>query len=306
MGFKRSLLSLVAGIFLGACFVSGCNNFPYDKSMIKKQEIYFPKDYINKGISLSSANQRLIEFPCKINGIDRVEKYFIPDAKKCLVQLKQAHWIEGLSKEELGYVKVVQDNVYESILDIHRSHNIRKIYHEGLTKATAPIFELCADISYFLKNPEEIEKVESRRIPKILIDLEYLKKEQKDLFESYIWLEGRKKYDASYKLLTEGKDIEICFSEDIKTLADYKKFYDFYHKNLLNKVICELTGAVNAHDNSREDSFLQIAAEEPEELLVFVYGLGHDFKDNIKKWNLEHPDKRFSFIEAYPKRLLLR
>lgn len=72
--------------------------------------------------------------------------------------------------------------------------------------------------------------------------------------------------------------------------------------------------------DAREDEVLKIAYGAPGVSHVFVYGAGHTFgggksfkhydstgrrssRDNIDKWNSEHPEKKFSLIEIFPEHL---
>lgn len=46
----------------------------------------------------------------------------------------------------------------------------------------------------------------------------------------------------------------------------------------------------------REDYLLEEIAIQDKPYAVTVYGKGHDFKDNIERWNEENPNNKFSYI----------
>lgn len=55
--------------------------------------------------------------------------------------------------------------------------------------------------------------------------------------------------------------------------------------------------------DDREDVLLDIISSEEEDFSVVVYGAAHNFYDNIKRWNQEDSDHKFSHIIVIPRSL---
>lgn len=294
----------------------GCNQIPSEMQMIKKENVFAPR-YFNLEDAVE-ANKLLIDFPDKIPGAKSVNKYLIPEAKYCIVHIKQWHLREDLNMKEghIKWIKNIQDNVYNALSFMAENCNVKEVYSEGVTPDFEGMVNLCAKMHYRLNN-SEINPDFIKDIPSKASDLEEIKRESPNVYECYMDLEKKIKYDAVYRLASEGK-LKILSSEDYYTikkaeeidskargLGSYRWIFD--KKNIIDTIL-----------ENREDVFLDIASKQENPLAVVVYGAGHawggkkscgksyDFKgrnsikDNIAEWNLKHPNKKFSLIEIEP------
>lgn len=100
-----------------------------------------------------------------------------------------------------------------------------------------------------------------------------------------------------------------------ETLAEYNKAREYFEKfkyipgghNLLavkDKLKILPTEKLETYEtdnsNLREDALLEIISQGKNPFELAVYGSTHDFNDNIRKWNIKYPDKKYSLIEITP------
>lgn len=275
--------------------------------------------------------EEFISFPEEIPGADKVEKFPIDGAKKCLVHIRQEHHIDynphdsidkifeehKPTKRELERINSHQKCIYE-ILDFLRKNRFTdSVYLEGIDAET---LDALGKIHMVPKNEElmrEFEDLEQKlrqRIiwnvpegyaPEKLIQeyqqkLEEVKKSLKEHNEKYKYY-----YGGALRLVLEGK-IKPRF-EDL-SISD-KAYKEYERTRKMGFMMMD----------AREDFILKSIAENREKIAVVPFGGAHAFggkescgvhynlggrksyKDNIAEWNKKNPDKKFCLVEIIPK-----
>lgn len=297
MNRREFLISALA--FSTGLKLSCCQSVPYEMQMVSKGADIFAPPSFNLEDAVG-ANKLLIDFPNKLPGAKSVHKYITPGARHCLVHVRYMHWDTEASKSGLEEVKKVQAKVYNIVSHLIENHEVNKIYLEGLTPKTAPIFNVCAGIKYISKNPESVYDPNfNDRVPEDLRDLESVEKNNPVLFESYSFLESIQDYHFMYRLASETDKFEVLASEDVDTYKKSLKLKNL-RKNPFWFIITELTGSFQKVMEERENHFLGISSRGESPLSVVIFGHYHRWENNIQKWNSQYPDYKFSRIEVTP------
>jgi len=312
---RRNFLRVGGLAFL---ILSGCQSIPLEMQMIKKNGTNIVAPRYFKLDEVKGCNNLLVNFPDKIKGAKSIEKYLTPEAKYCMVHIKQSHLIENPSKPQFKEIKEVQNNIYFILSDIVQNYRIEKVYDEGLTESFALIKNLCANISYRV-NP--LNKARNSNTNEMIfldkITLEKFKEESPALYNNYLSFQSNKKYDAIYRLASEINNLEIVGADDAKALEKANYMYGRLKKFGFFRWLTERKKSFNAIRENREDIFLNIASKQENPLVVVVYGAKHawggefscgkDYNrkidsicDNINKWNSNNSNKKFSLIEITP------
>ena len=278
----------------------------------------------------TKANQLLVDFPNEIPGAKSIRKYPTPGAKHCLVHVRQRHLLPGMLKEDINRIKVVQDDIYSIISHLIENKELKQVYTEGIGKWSELQLDILSDkgkealfeklgLAYetfetFIEHGEKYtSKENSEEIKK------YLEKSHRRVIED---LKQRIEIQATARLAAEGKIKQIHAEKfsSYRVKADRELFLKSGSKpdeaiwGLLRVQANWLYGVYE----TREDSLLKIISETQDPISVAVYGGAHAWggresfsnyfydlrqgtKDNIAKWNKEHPDKKFSLIEIVPK-----
>lgn len=266
---------------------------------IKIVEPFFPEGYklpenaTSKGMEkLTEANKLSRDFPGKIPGARRVDRYETPGARYCLVQIRQVHpvlrkTIDELKTWEKAEVILIQKDI-SKILTYLWERNLKtplEVYVEGIYLESE---EYCKTLSKEKKALLEINKTLAK---------DYLEKTG-----------GEEFYSQAVFLLERERKVIILPAE---TLEGIIRAEIEIKKNRLSKVVLD----------NREDILLGKIAKNPPVLAITVYGSLHawggklsfrdyrtkakiSYKDNIAKWNKNHPDKKFSLIEITPENLI--
>ena len=275
---KKYLITGLCSLILAGCSSS---SIPYENQMIKKGKVFAPR-YFNLEEAVG-VNKVLISFPKKILGTKSIKKYLTPEAKYCMIHIRQKHLPrENPSKGDFKVVKRVHDNIYLTLSHIVENYGVRKVYDEGVTMAAASIKDLCARTNYLGEDPNDLEK----RNPKF--------------YEIYSLFQKEIEYDAIFRFASRTKKIRIMGAEDYETFAEAEKAY--YRLKGLGafRWITERKKSSDAIHKNREDVVLKKIASQDSSLAIVVYGSGHTWKDNIREWNFDNPDKKFSLIEISP------
>jgi len=248
---------------------------------------------------LTEANARLREFPEQIAGAKEIKKYETPRAKYTLAHVRQEHEVyddeletNGMSKRAKERVCNVQKNIYLILDELVGREICDSVYPEGLyPELNERIQKIGLGNVVKYNNPileDRISELNSRLNRGILYEgeEERLRKELgetsdklKDEQEKYKFLAG-----AAYLMASEGK---------IKLIpAETREGQNRAEAEILS------TGRPGRDSYSlREDILLDIVSKQSMPLALTVYGAGHDFKDNVERWNRENPDRKYSLIE---------
>lgn len=208
------------------------------------------------------------------------ETFKVNNSCYTLVHIAQRHPkpVGKDSPEEKRDVIQVQSEIY-SILERFIKSGNTNIYHEGVT---------------LLSEDDHAAAIKRGREKYTQADL--IRDRENILYE----------HGAATLLALEGK-VALRASEDFVAHLDGKLLLS------MPRVAYEIrTNAQQTYSEfvehilyaKREDSVLEIMAYKygtgTNSNHVLVYGASHDFKDNIKRWNSLHTDKKFSLIKIIP------
>ena len=263
---------------------------------------------------VTQANKKLRDFPEKIKGAKSITKYETPGAKYTLVHLRQTHYVdmgeelslENIIKDDIGYWNKIKDiytkinncqkDIYDILTELRENQNVSNIRSEGV---------MVRDFDN-LNNKEALKNEYFSKLAE-LDKKNYFPESIESCFRTMNHLE---KYVKANK--------PAPFSTTEKTLKDYNNAKQNFEKfkyiagsdfllaieDKLNILPAETLEAYDTNDNNiREYALLEIISKNNNPLELTVYGAKHNFKDNIKKWNKENPNKKYSLIEITPENL---
>lgn len=278
---RRQFLGKIVGIAAAATSIGALVSC---SSIEPRQEptssIYYQKDFNISNIT--KANRLLMDFPERIPGAKKIDKYPIPGARYCLVHLRQHHLGEGnISRKERKQVIKDQEHVYSILSYLIDNHGLDSVYDE-----------------YFSKENVGEDGVPSE-ITTLMLNMKLNGKNTDAYKDAKYVLDATMNYGATERLAIEGR-LKIKPAE---TAAGYHLLPELGEKE-------EMDG--------REDIAFELLSKEQGPLFVVVYGAGHawggkescgpdyslelrvSYKDNLTEWNKKHPDKKFSLIEIAP------
>jgi hypothetical protein len=222
---------------------------------------------------ITEANKYLRAFPEQIYGARKIEKHEDLGAKYCSVHVKQTHFVQAGEYVELDdpvLKKFYEDQIIKPINSVQK--DIADILISFISKGRRKIYSegLCVSntssdsvIEYSIRNAHVAKKLGIT---------------SEEVMKKYPYVGG-----ADYLLSATGK---------LKLLpADSVELNAIANRTKTNEDICD----------NREDYLLDVVVASGEPSSVVVYGGGHDFDDNIKRWNELHSDKKISLIEVTPK-----
>lgn len=266
---KKSLERLVTGtMILGAVtFFPGCRTIPKQPPT---SSIYFQKDFDIS--NMTEANKFLLDFPERLPGAKRIDKYPIQGAVKTIVFIRQDHYEKDLTKKELKAVEKNHYNIYLSLSHLIEHNGLEYVYDEWFTKYDVDdngmpiqIKNMIRDMNTYDKNTRAYKfnkKMFDRRMAycatEKLAAEGKLKIKPSETFEGYHWGTMDKREDIALEFLSKDEEIWLVL------LFGY------------------------SHDPLGEDS----------------YGTNYSLrrrkskKDNVAVWNKANPDKMFSVIEV--------
>jgi hypothetical protein len=228
------------------------------------------------------ANTYARKFPQKVSGISNINGEINPNAKHLLIHLRQIHWVDReMNPEILRKISSCQEELRMAIEELIKNDTtrLRAIYEEGRLKMKAverivPMVDVDAILAE-RSRPEEA---------RALLPHTDAKKINREKFSiSDLMTKGVAQY------LKEKKNISLKPSEwpELKSLCNTA--LDERWENS-DEFVCEL----------REDALLEIIAIDETSVAYTVYGSAHDWRNNVREWNMRYPDKAFSLIEMTP------
>lgn len=249
----------------------------------------------------SLANIILDNFPEDLPGASKVEKYFAPEAKQCLVHVRQMHSSKFGQDPPLEDINRVQEDVYRILTHLIDNHHTYEVYAEGvylgmdvghhiivtgldLVSLKGKIMTLDDKLkdAYQRNNQEEIQALE--------LEKSKVKKEF-DIGSTAF-------NNAPFRLYMDKKaKISACEFESTileSTIATYQYFLDEITKEEYEDKVLEQRERV---------ALVSIANHPLNPMPVIVYGAGHSFVNNVIQWNLIYPDKKFSLVVITPESL---
>jgi len=119
--------------------------------------------------SAKGANRQLLDFPTEIPGAAKVDRYLTPDARYCLVHIRQKHLVDDTPEELKEEISSVQGDIH-SILDyLTTKQKVSGVYTEAVTRSSEDMVNDLAELSRKLN---EIHVKNETRIRKQIGDLE--------------------------------------------------------------------------------------------------------------------------------------
>jgi hypothetical protein len=288
--------------------------------------------------TIPEANRILRAFPQVIPGARSVIKYETPGAKHCLVHIMQMHLSdpEDLSAptQENGKIRInyVQRNIYNILEALKQNSMIDSVYLDGMAqeywesitsqnrlegllspgnesitediKKTQSEFNALIEAGYFDVSKEQLRCIREK--------LEDKKRKLKQFNEQYKYLRG-----GAERLVYEGK-LEPRFEDPIAVKKANETYERIKESRKKGETILDVNQAMRDLKEIRENKLLERIANEGRSLAITNLGAGHAFggiysfpgyqffdriseEDNIYKWNILHPDLKFSLIEIIPK-----
>lgn len=266
---------LIGGILTATALTGGCKDkVTHDQIKPEKEVVSTYTGLVSK---LTKANQELRNLPNELYGAKKVEKYEVPNAKHCLVHIKQTHFKEqDLNKHKEEFRDFAEKKYKSSYNEINNTQeNIAYILGELKARGSSEIFsEGC--ITPISK--EDLRAHYNQRINYLVNSGFY-----KDEFENK---------DFEKFMHIPGADLHLGMNGIIKILQTESE-----------KILSQAHNAENHNEyhNPREDYVLETVAKSDKYFAPLIFGKGHNFKDNIDKWNSQNPDNKFSLIEITPK-----
>jgi hypothetical protein len=245
---KKALSTALVGSLL---FLNQrCSKIPETR---KLENIIIHEDYGNNPINLNleQGNSALFDFPEKIPGAKEIMKYITPEARYCLVHIKQSHYKTNLSSKTQKKVKNVQSDIYKILLYLHNKLGIKEVYLEGIT----PEFEKSENkLASSLFNPH---KIHQKRIEILKEHIDYLKEKINDKeFKDIVGEKNTEKYHIKWK--EEINDLQ----EKIKKENEHYKKYKLAESHLQDFwSVLRLTNERKIKVRSAEDPTAQYIAE---------------------------------------------
>jgi hypothetical protein len=279
-----------------AAILSGCNSYdnikPNPPIITNTDTLEHTLEQI-ADISITPANQILRGFPDadKLLGAETVVKHETPGAKYCLIHIRQMHatfveeeynaqGIVGSEKDERLREAVLfaprerwkdteksQKDIYDILKDLRTRYRINEIRSEGIAREYSR---------------DELLGFYTNNLIRILKECYITEEEQNKNKEIFTFAPGAVLiYGVSGKLkILPGEDLEL------NKTATKNAETDINHPSIYGP---------------REDFFIRASAQGDNPLIVGVYGVNHNFRDNIEKWNHDNPSKKLSLIVVTPK-----
>lgn len=258
--------------------------------------------YLAYQASFTSAEREIKDFPARIKGARAVDKYPVKDAQHVLVHIRQKHMLpfeaqEGDEESGKAIAITCQRDIY-TILDSRiKSGKLSEVYSEGLTK--------------------EYEKTRNTISPEQKARMLALNEQQRKSFYDMMFLSG-----GAAQVIALERQIPIRAAESLelnkaglkevgeareRSLEAVKKLDDTLNEENLRiaeEALDASKRTLDKYAEPREDYALSSVAEslqrENKTFGYLVYGGGHDFRDNVERWNKGHPKDRFSLIVITP------
>lgn len=238
----------------------------------------------------TDAEKILDEFPRKLEGSD-VEVEQGEKADKVLVVIRQLHLSESISKGksaattywELHTINETQKEIEDVISVLKEKYGVFEVANEGVVE-NEPLEEFDKALSLMLENIYEDIKENFPDFPLGAYDLK----------EKFSYL-----HSAPFKMAEKG-EIKVIPAEKEDT---FKKISNNMLEELGNFSM-DSNGYIERHNvpqnfrdewdfifKQRENDVIASAASSPKTTSVVVFGLAHNWKDNVEEWNKSHKEK---------------
>jgi len=242
--------------------------------------------------TITPANQILRDFPEQITGAGEIAKYETAGAKYCLVHIKQMHPTEEEQTASELADKLKDEKATNVLLDMV------KYRWEKTNECQREIYFILDSLRQTIGleelRPESVTKEYGREAYQEF----YKRILTRALAECYPTIEEMDEHMTEYQF-APGAHILLGMQEKLRILPGEKSSLNRQaHENRKNG-----TDNTATHE-AREDYLLALGADPENPLIISPYGIRHNFLDNIKKWNEQHPDEKYSLIEVVPRSLM--
>ncbi len=330
---RRGLETLI----LASALTLGCS--PKEEAREVRLENVALTDF-PKETTPSEANQYVANFPEKIPGAAKIKKYNTPGAKYCLVHVRQIHQVEGMSEDRKRDVKVVQEDIYNILDYLVKNAGLNEAYVEAIPNGGEELQKLKTNVTKTSTDLEDVNyELEASGIRMAENELKFLEYER-DNCDFEVWVYGEKKAEEmSKKRENRIKELkEKTIPQKIKERTEYEqsirlskkkreidadaidrlhlegridvKAAETFEGNVRADISCtkyksNVNSVTEAEFDSvvledRENILLGLVSGNNDTYAVCVYGGAHNWHNNIKDWNKQYPDNKFSLIEVTP------
>jgi len=274
---------------------------------------------VKEMLKKSQAEEFLENFPFKMPGVAKVEKFPVKDAKRCLVHIRLVHeypfmdeFTQHPQAQELlkkirpekrkvletltaliakqGELKALQfaQDLKKVLEHLSTNHTVDTVYVEGWHIEQERVL---AQMSTDLKKGNEVMNNMQREIAQER-DPERAKELQQALNELQSSRNDLLKSLPAFHLalfeFTQKRQLRIRAAESSKA-----------HGEAMAHLRNTLSPSDEKLHKDREDALLQIVSNNDDVIAVTIYGGAHDWSDNINEWNRTNADK-FNYIRITP------
>ena len=260
---------------------------------------------------ITEANRLLREFPTKIPG-GRIRKLMTPGAKYCLVHIREKHLYDDSSN--LREFEAVQDDIYKAISFLKENYGVQGVHLEGVTsgnmdyiesilaklKGQSPnvrreytlnaTFRLASQGSITIYPGDDhalMTSLKAQKTPGMLYGMTSME----NIVKSYNRSPSKSRWKHNFSGALDGREDALL--------------------SQIHKKPPHLPLAITVFGQGHVWGYL----ERPHRRVVFqrgavehysIAGFGdgenkrYSTKDNIRAWNQQHPDAKFSLIEITP------
>jgi len=276
-----------------------------------------------------TANEFLDQLRPDMPGAVSVEKMKVPDAKRCLVHIRQMRLPlheRKLSKgeieknEKFEEMRKIQTNIYSILHYLSQSCGTKEVFMEGLTKhGEGQLDAVPGDLRQSRKevraNGRKLEEWKDR-----------LQEIEKKLNDPQHPLTEDMREDLQFradlcKVQMTGFERQIEHEKMISTNIgaiidnDFLAAGEFFKKERLKLRAAEDSDInmkavdsmkqgnpnLDAILGERENFALSQCSQSKHPVSVMIFGGAHDWKGGIEKWNREHPEDKYSLVVITPK-----
>ncbi|MBI4163418.1 MAG: hypothetical protein HY512_01030 [Candidatus Aenigmarchaeota archaeon] len=270
------------------------------------------------GYTETETDRAVDNFPENLPGASRVRKHKYAGSRNLMVhiqithslterQLKQVEELRKLSGrtyeptslETIDFEAArVFNDVYRIVTEIRDHYTLRAIYVEGLTVDNEVLINDLVD-EVVRADPKITETPDMSKLHTAIVAALGRLYPGND-FTGFPRDTTSVIYQAA-KATLHGK-LWATATEDERIFTRARRAHDELIEVLKGKVYTqqEIDRISRLIDDDREDGLLSLLSDGSYRVAVVVYGKGHDWKNNIQKWNRKHKTDRFSLVEIYP------
>lgn len=293
-----------------------------------------------------SPNEMLRTIPDTLHGAASVNKIEVPDAKHCLVHIRQVHTnafgsdysktrkVLESDRSEVGRTLVdVQTNIHLILLQLKKTSGLRRVYQEGQDETQSFSNADLRSATRSLKEVQEDIRTTKSACEKLQQSMRVLAAKMRECPDTDEGRAQRKMYEADMNKLDAKFNallrLSLNFQEElIRADAGVTQLLaagEFARTSGMDLVPAEKKDVIETslafvksrreagnfkrddkeYDQTvlqpREDTLLDIVSKKNDPFAVTIYGGGHDWSDNVKKWNDKNPNDKFSLVVITPK-----